>query len=123
MEPPSWIEGVRIIWDDEKWLIIKMNKGLYMGKERREKIKVTDPTTEKRVLISNIIASLIVVFLAYISFQTTLLSISSQVQATELVNLNQKLVDAVGGIRADLNRHIDNDRMHPYKHQVRAKAE
>ena len=86
----------------------------------KEKItNVSDVIIEKRVLISNVIASLVVIFLGYISLHVTGLSVSSKVQATQLINLNDKFSLMIEGTKEQMDRHIDNSRIHSYKQRAR----
>jgi len=86
-----------------------------MKKERRKKINVADIITEKRALIGNVLASLAVIFLGYISTHVTMLTTSSKVQERELINMNRYFTVILEIQQRNLDSHIENKRMHPFK--------
>lgn len=82
--------------------------------ERRRQIDVTDAKTEKRALYGNVIASLAVLFLAWISITVTDLAASSKIQERELVNMNKYFTIVLELQQRQIDGHVNNDSIHSY---------
>ena len=94
-----------------------------MPKERRKKVAVSDILIEKRALIGNILASLAVLFLAWISVNVTELTVSSKVQERELVSMNKYFTTVLETIQKQLDSHVSNDKIHFYNTKLQAKGD